>query len=97
MHRFAVLAALALAGCTAPSPYFHGARIGMVETGGMRFTIYRRADEVELHRKGGGIPRERDVFLGAIEAIRIATGCTVRPRSMKGDQAIVTAEIDCPV
>ncbi len=97
MHRFAALAALALAGCSAPSPYFHGARIGVVETGGMRFTVYRRADEVEVHRRGGGIPRERDVLLGAIRAIEIATGCPVRPRSMKGDQGVVTAEIDCPV
>ena len=56
-----------------------------------------RADEVEVHRTGGGIPRERDVWLGAIRAIESVTGCSIRPRSMEGDQSIVTAEVDCVV
>jgi hypothetical protein len=86
-----------LAACSAPSPYFMGTKAGVFETGGMRFTVYQRADEVEVHRTGGGIPRERDVWLGAIRAIERVTGCSVRPRSMEGDQSIVTAEVDCVV
>jgi hypothetical protein len=96
MLRWSVLSCLLLsAACSGPSPYFMGTEAGVAETGGMRFTVYRRADEVELHRTGGGIPRERDVWLGAIRAIERVTGCGVRPGSMEGDQNVVTAEIDC--
>ncbi len=98
MIRCILIYALAiLAACTGPSPYFMGTKVGTFETGGMRFTVYQRADEVEVHRTGGGIPRERDVWLGAIQAIESVTGCRLRPRSMEGDQSIVTAEVDCVI
>lgn len=95
MTRVALSLVVLLAACASPSPRFAGARAGAVEVDGMRFTIYRRADEVEVHRSGGGIPRQRDVLLAAIRAVRTVTGCPVRPRSLKGDQAVMTAEIDC--
>ena len=96
MIRTALPVLALLAACVSPSPRFVGARAGVAEIDGMRFTIFRRADEVEVHRTGGGIPRQRDVYLGAMRAILDVTGCPVRPKSMKGDQAVVTAEIDCP-
>ena len=94
-RTLACIALLPIMACSLPSPRFAGAHVGTVALDGMRFAVYRRADEVEVHRSGGGIPRERDVLLGAIRAIEIATGCGVRPRSVYGDQGVVTAEIDC--
>lgn len=84
-----------LAACTGPSPHFAGVTPQVVTARGMGFHVYRRADEVEAYRTGGGIPRQSAVFLGAISAIEKATGCPVRPRSVIGDQAVVSAEIDC--
>lgn len=92
-----LLAVAALSACALPSPRYIGTEAREVSVGGMTFRVYRRADEVEVHRSGGGLPRKSAVFLGALEAIETATGCPVRPRSMAGDQAIVTARIDCPV
>lgn len=96
MHRSAVILSLALSACSVPSPRFIGTAARVVETDGMRFRVHRRADEVEVHRlAGGGIRRESAVLLGAIRAIETATGCAVRPRSMRGDQSVIAAEIDC--
>ena len=95
-RTFVFLIGLAwLAACGTPSPRFMGSEVATVETGGMRFRVFRRADEVEIYRFGGGIPKQSAVYLGAIVAVEEATGCPVRPRSMKGDQAVITAEIDC--
>ena len=96
MHRPLVFALLVLSACS-PSPYFAGAEAGRFETDGMVFTVYRRADEVEVHRSGGGIPKKSRVLLGAITAIEGVTGCPVRPRSMNGGRSVVVAEIDCGV
>jgi hypothetical protein len=69
-----------------------------VTVDGSEFAVFRRADEVEVHRTSREfLPKESVVLARAIRAIEMATGCPVRPRSMKGDQAIITAEVDCPV
>ncbi|MEM6823926.1 MAG: hypothetical protein AAF566_02340 [Pseudomonadota bacterium] len=96
LAKVAIVALTALvAACGTPSSRFMGAEVGAYEVDGMTFRVFRRADEVELLRSGGGLPRKSHVFLGAIVAIEAATGCPVRPRSMKGDQALITAAVDC--
>lgn len=87
--------AFALSGCSVPSPRFLGSESSVAEYDGMSFRVYQRGDEVEVLRVGGGVPRKSRVFLGAIQAIEAATLCPVRPRSMKGDQSVVVAKIDC--
>ena len=93
-----LLLAVAVAACTSPSPRFMGAERLDVTVDGSAFAVFRRADEVEVHRTSREfLPKESVVLTRAIRAIEMATGCPVRPRSMKGDQAIITAEVDCPV
>ncbi len=86
---------LMLAACAGPAPRFVGAERHEVTANGLRYVVWRRADAVEVHRLGPGLPRTRDVWLGAITAIQIATGCPLRPRSLVGDGAVLTGRIDC--
>ena len=97
IRTLCILPLLLGAACSTPSPRFIGTEAREVTVEGMRFRVYRRADQVEVHRTGGGLPKKSRVLLGAAETIERATGCPVRPRSMAGDQAIIVAEIDCGV
>ncbi|MEL6643078.1 MAG: hypothetical protein AAFQ79_04025 [Pseudomonadota bacterium] len=86
-----------LTACASPSPRFIGAERSQMTVDGMTFTVFRRGSEVEVYRTGVTLlPRQRDVFTGAITAIEATTGCRVRPRSMTGDSALIRASIDCP-
>lgn len=96
MVRFIVLC-LCLAACASPSPRFQGATPTRVSVAGMDFAVFRSGAEVEAIRTNAmPVPRQRDVFRNAIAAIEQATGCTLRPRSMTGDAAIIRAAVDCP-
>jgi hypothetical protein len=67
-----------------------------VTANGSSFTVFQRGDEVEAYRTSREwLPRQSEVFLAAEIAIEKATGCTVRARSMTGDQAIVRARVLC--
>jgi hypothetical protein len=95
-RTFILVFLVGLAGCSTPSPRFIGSDRMEVSVGAARFAVYQRADEVEVLRISRTfLPKESAVILGAIQAIEQATGCPVRPRSVKGDQAIITAKIDC--
>lgn len=98
MRLSPLLIAVLISACASPSPRFFGAERRDVTVEGSRFAVFQRADEVEVHRISREfLPKESTVLTRAIRAIEQATGCPVRPRSMKGDQAVITAEIDCPV
>jgi hypothetical protein len=95
--RYACCLALALAACASPSPRFLGTEPAFAEGRGHEFAIYQRGSDIQALRVDRTWPvRQRDVFLGAVQAIEAATGCTLRPRSMRGDAAIVEAEVACP-
>lgn len=96
MLRLGILL-LTLSACASPSPRFIGAERSEISVEEMTFTVFRRGSEVEVYRTGfAPLPRQRDVFTGAITAIEAATQCSVRPRSMTGDAALIRASIDCP-
>ena len=85
-----------LGACASPSPRFLGADRHDVVVEGSRFAVFHRADEVEVYRLSKEfLPRESAILLRAVQAIEMSTGCSVRPRSMSGDQALITAEVDC--
>ena len=83
-----------LAACDSPSPQFFGAPKAEVAVGGMRFSVHRRADAVEVYRLGFLFrPSESAVLANAERAIEIATGC--RAVGLTGDQALIKARLDC--
>lgn len=87
-----------LAACTTPSPAMMraGHLSREVSVDGARFRVDFTATKAEAHRLNMDmrVARAPMVMRGAI-AIVLATGCTLKPRSLEGDQAIVTAALDC--
>lgn len=98
MLRFAALLApfAMITACTSPSPGFVGTERRDITVAGTQFAVFHRADKVQVIRTSREIlPRRNTDLTRAAQAIETATGCSVRPRSMKGDQAVITAELDC--
>jgi hypothetical protein len=84
-----------LAACDSPSPWLDGQQ-ATVSQGGMTFGIHWRGDYAEAYRTNFMVrPRLSEVARNAALAIEQATGCKVRPATVKGDHAIITARIDC--
>lgn len=87
---------LGLAGCDSPSPQFMGAPQAEVTVDGMRFSVHRRGDAVEVYRLGFIFrPSEAEVLAKAERAILMTTGCAVR--HLNGDQALIKATLRCPL
>lgn len=87
---------LVLSGCA--SPRYLGVKPVRVEADGSSFLVYHHAGsvEVEAYRVSMEfLPNKRRVSKAAKKAIEMGTGCSVIDGSIYGDQAIVTAEVDC--
>ena len=83
-------------GCT--SPAMMGAWRHEITVDNSRFHIYHAPgnDAVEMHRVSfEALPSFAATASKAIRAVHKATGCMVRPGTLKGDPAIMTAEVDC--
>ena len=90
---------LLLAACSSPSPGFSTAPPREVVVDGSRFRIYLRpgTGEVEAHRVSfEPLPSLALTLEKAYRAIEQATGCRIRKGSLRGDQAIILAQVDCP-
>lgn len=80
------------------SPGFLGQPSEVVTEAGSSFRVYMRSGTgmVEAHRISPELLPSRSLVLAKAErAIADATGCLVIPGSLKGDQAILSAEVDC--
>lgn len=98
LHRIAVLIGgiAMLTACDMPHPAFSGAEKQVVTVEGSTFSIYRRADWVEVYRTSfEALPRPEDVQRKARVAIMQATGCDIQPGTMTGDQALMRVQLDC--
>ncbi|MEE9389149.1 MAG: hypothetical protein V3U96_11115 [Paracoccaceae bacterium] len=97
--RSAILITLAfLAGCDSPSLSLRGGSVHQVDVQGSRFRVYRQAGGtlVEAHRVSfEALPSLVQTLEKAFLAIEMATGCIVMPGSLRGDQAIILAEVEC--
>jgi hypothetical protein len=85
-----------LAGCA--SPGFLRQPMHAVDVSGSKFKVYMRSgtSQVEAHRVSAELlPSRVLIYAKAIRAIEIATRCKVEDGSLAGDQAIVTADVDC--
>lgn len=89
-----------LSACASPAPGFLGAERHDVTMGGIRFAVFRRADEAEVIRLGYLRRAERGVVPGLMmQAAERATGCRAIPNSMvtkiPGDTGEARIALDC--
>ena len=93
------LSALALlATCDSPSPKLRGATATIIDIDQSRLRVFHSPGQsyVEAHRISPELRSSRILtFEKAYRAIEQATGCKIREGTLAGDQAIVTAEVDC--
>lgn len=95
-----MLLCLLIAGCDSPRPEMLASPARQVSVDEMVFRVWLSParDSVEVHRINQVYPppSRLRVFALALQAITDATGCAVKDKSLKGDHAIVLAEVTCP-
>jgi len=85
-----------LVACDSPSVAFMNAQKTIVVIEESTFSVYRLENRVEVYRTSFEIlPKRGQVFRRAELAIEQATGCPIWQRSLEGDQALITARLDC--
>ena len=87
---------LGLAGCDSPSPGFGGYPKREVTVDGSRFSVHYspyRAEAIRLNPEWP--PRRAEIVARAERAIALASGCKVVPGSVRGDAALVKADLKC--
>ncbi len=96
MRVFLVVLLLALAACSSPGIKFLGVKPVRVDADGSVFDVYSNGWQVQAIRLNPEyLPKLSDVVARAIMAIEQATGCLVDERSLKGDWALIEADIVC--
>ncbi|GAA3860490.1 hypothetical protein [Celeribacter arenosi] len=101
-RMLALLLVAALSACVASSPAMELGRAKFipVEVGANRYRVYTSTASacVEVHRVNMVFPPpSRVAILAEMEtAATRATGCTLKPGSIVGDQAIGKARMSCP-
>lgn len=96
ISTFSVLALLAA--CDSPSPILRGATATIIDIDQSRFRVFHKPGQsyVEAHRISPEVrPSRVMTFEKAYRAIEQATGCKIREGTLTGDQAIITADVDC--
>ena len=94
--RAIFLIAIAMAGCDSPHPRFMGVEEQKVTIRGSTFKVRIRDVTAEAIRINfERLPKIGETFPKAAMAMEVASGCRVIPHSMKGDPALMTANLDC--
>lgn len=84
------------AACSSPSMKFNGITPLQVVADGSVFDVYSNGNEVQAIRVNMQVlPSMSQTVARAISAIETATGCSVIPSSIEGDQALINAKIRC--
>ncbi|MCR8724825.1 hypothetical protein [Frigidibacter sp. ROC022] len=99
MHRLIRLLPLALLlnACDSPSPAVARWDRATIRAGGMTFGVHWNGRRAEAYRTSKHLyPHLSEVMANAVVAIEQVSGCRVRPGSLGGDAAIVTAALVCP-
>lgn len=87
---------LILSACAAPSVGVMGGRSGSATVGAYAFDVNFKGSQAEAYRSNIVLrPKASEVFAAGATAIEQVTGCRVVPNSVRGDVAIVRAEILC--
>lgn len=94
--RLLLAFAVALAACDSPSPFLGPADPVRLTRGGYDITVWRAKDRVEAIRHGFAKPADKAYLRATLmQAMRDATGCTLRPDSVEGDIGVLRARLDC--
>lgn len=95
MTRFALLF-LALAACDSPAPAMMGADATRVVVDNLEFTVRIRGNRAEAIRTNMmAMPTIGQVYPRARQAMERASGCTVVEDTLRGDQSVMRADLDC--
>lgn len=87
---------LVLAACAAPSVAVMGGHSRSVEVGQYQFSVNFKGSQAEAYRSNiMWAPKEHQVFSAATTAIEQATGCRVVQSTLRGDVALVQADMLC--
>lgn len=86
-----------ITGCNSGSMDFMGVESQTVTVGQSTFNVRRLNGRVELVRTNPEFLTSLSQIIGrASVAVEETTGCTPRPGTWTGDQAMMQVEIDCP-
>ena len=87
---------LLLAACDGPAPAMMGADATRMSIDGVDFTIRIRGDRAEAIRTNMmSNPSIGSVYPRALQAMEEVSGCRVRQDSLRGDVAVMRADLDC--
>lgn len=85
-----------LAACDGPAPAMMGAEATQVSIDGVDFTIRLRETHAEAIRTNMmPNPSIGSVYPRALQAMEQASGCRVIEDSLRGDVAVMRADLDC--
>lgn len=95
---FVFLTALAfgLGGCNSPSPGYHGQPVRSVLVDGTRFRVHLtqyKAQAIRVSPEWN--PGRGEIVSKGAKAIMLASSCPIRSKSLKGDEAMVLADLNC--
>lgn len=90
------IAALVLAGCSAPGVEVWGGTSSKQVAAGHRFTVNFTSTRAEAYRTNPAWrPSQAEVFERAAQAMEQASGCKAVRGSLRGDVALVEADLIC--
>ena len=91
-----VIILVLLAACSSPGKLYRGIAPQRVNADGSVFDVYRNGVDVQAIRVNMEmLPAMDRMVARAITAIETATGCAVIANSIRGDQALVNARVNC--
>ena len=96
LRHYLAMLGFCISGCSSGTPDFFGVPAETVTVAQSTFAVRRKDDQVEVVRTS----REAVFSLAAIipraeQAVSAVTGCTPRPGTWTGDQAVARVRIDC--
>lgn len=85
-----------LTGCASPSRQFARAERHELVVGSHEIMVFVLPDRAQAIRTSfAGKKEKQDAIAAMTLAIERASGCQVRPNSVKGDVALITARLKC--
>jgi hypothetical protein len=96
MTRTLLLLVVLLSACDSPAPAMMGAEAQDIVVDGVAFTVRQRDTRAEaIRRTMMPNPSIGTVYPRALRAMQEVTGCRVIEDSLRGDVAVMRADLDC--
>ena len=98
MQKFGIIVLFVgiLTSCSNSHPQYMSVQKQTVEVDGSRFDVRIKGDMAEAIRTNFEYaPKIGEIFPKAARAMEMASGCKVVPNSMKGDPALMVANLKC--